>query len=81
MRRLSDLKINQEGIIEDIKDSNLKQKLLEMGCIPGERVKIMRRAPFKGPIAILISSYMLSLRTEDAQKISIKSINTTLENA
>lgn len=72
MRRLSELSIGDCGVIDSISDSELKQKLLEMGCTPGEKVHVVRQAPFQGPIAILISSYMLSLSKDDAQSIIIR---------
>ena len=75
MRRLSDLEVGEKAIIHDILDSGLKQKLLEMGCIPGEKIQVIRQAPFNGPIAVLISSYTLSIRRNDAQKISTKAID------
>jgi ferrous iron transport protein A len=46
--------------------------LLEMGCTPGEQFEVVRKAPFGGPIAILISSYILSIRKEDARSIAVK---------
>ncbi len=72
MQRLADLPIGTKGEIRSIFDSDLEQKLLEMGCTPGEKIEVLRRAPFGGPIAILVSSYMLSLRKEEALKIDIK---------
>lgn len=72
MKRLSELSIGQHGVIDSVLDSELKQKLLEMGCTPGEKIHVVRQAPFHGPIAILLSSYMLSLSKDDAQSIIIK---------
>jgi DtxR family Mn-dependent transcriptional regulator/ferrous iron transport protein A len=43
-----------------------------MGCTPGEKIEVVRRAPFGGPVAILVSSYVLSVRKEDALKIDVK---------
>ncbi len=72
MQRLANLAIGTKGKIRSISDSDLEQKLLEMGCTPGEQIKVVRRAPFGGPVAILVSSYVLSVRKEDALKIDIK---------
>ena len=55
-----------------IYDNSLEQKLLEMGCTAGEQFEVVRKAPFGGPIAILISSYILSIRKEDAKSIAVK---------
>ena len=75
MRKLTDLLIGDKGEMYSILDSELEQKLLEMGCTPGEQIEVVRKAPFCGPIAILVSSYVLSIRKEDAMKIEVKSLN------
>ena len=72
MQKLANLSIGAKGEIRSISDSDLEQKLLEMGCTPGERIEVVRRASFGGPVAILVSSYVLSVRKEDALKIDVK---------
>ena len=71
MRKLSDIAIGKEYIIDTINDDELAQKLLEMGCTPGEKVVVERKAPFNDPIAVVVSGFMLSLRKEDAQQIIV----------
>ena len=72
MKILAYLSIGAKGEMLDISDDLLEQKLLEMGCTPGEQFEVVRKAPFGGPIAILISSYVLSIRKEDAMSIEVK---------
>jgi len=72
MQKLANLSIGAKGEIQSISDSDLAQKLLEMGCTPGEQIEVVRKAPFGGPVAILVSSYVLSVRKEDALKIDVK---------
>ena len=72
MQKLANLAIGAKGKIRSISDSDLEQTLLEMGCTPGEEIEVVRRASFGGPVAILVSSYVLSVRKEDALKIDIK---------
>lgn len=72
MQKLANLSIGAKGEIQSISDSDLEQKLLEMGCTPGEQIEVVRRAPFGGPVAILVSSYVLSVRKEDALRIDVK---------
>ena len=74
MQKLSDIAIGKEYIIDSINDDELAQKLLEMGCTPGEKVVVERKAPFNDPIAIVLSGFMLSLRKEDAQQIIVKKL-------
>jgi len=72
MQNLAELVIGSKGEMIQISDNSLEQKLLEMGCTPGEQFEVVRKAPFGGPIAILISSYVLSIREEDARSINVK---------
>jgi len=74
MQNLSRLPLFKSAEICKIHDQDLEQRLLEMGCTPGEKITVVRRAPFKGPIAIMVSSYMLSIRYDDACNIDIKVI-------
>ena len=72
MQNLAELSIGSKGEMVQIFDNSLEQKLLEMGCTPGEKFEVVRKAPFGGPIAILISSYILSVRSEDACSIEVR---------
>ena len=72
MQKLANLSIGTKGEIRSISDSDLEQKLLEMWCTPGEQIEVVRKAPFGGPVAIFVSSYVLSVRKEDALKIDVK---------
>lgn len=68
---LADLKKGEEAIIESFSDEEMALKLMEMGCLPGEKVRVERIAPFGDPIAISVSGYMLSMRKEEAATINI----------
>ena len=70
--KLSDLKPGQSAIIKSFDNSELSLKLLEMGCLPGERISIVQTAPLDGPISVLISGYSLSLRKLEAETILIE---------
>lgn len=71
-RYLSELRPGQRGVIDSFTDYELSLKLLEMGCLPGEVVEVVRIAPFGDPIAISVAGYVLSLRKEEARTIRIK---------
>ncbi|MBC8266251.1 MAG: ferrous iron transport protein A [Flavobacteriales bacterium] len=72
MQKLSEIAIGKEYIIQEIMDTELAQKLLEMGCTPGEKIVVERKAPFNDPIAIIVSGFMLSIRQDDAKQIIVK---------
>ncbi|MFZ7146311.1 MAG: FeoA family protein [Bacteroidota bacterium] len=73
IRLLSELKKGQKGLIDSFTDYELSLKLLEMGCIPGEMIEVIRIAPLGDPIAISVAGYMLSLRKAEAATVRIKS--------
>ena len=72
---LASLKKGEKAIIEDFSDPELSIKLLEMGCTPGEKVELEKKAPLGDPIAINISGYVLSLRMSEAETVRIRRIN------
>jgi ferrous iron transport protein A len=47
-------------------------KLMEMGCLPGEEIRVDRIAPLGDPIAINVSGYQLSLRKREASTIILQ---------
>ncbi len=57
--------------IDQVGDSELKERLMTMGLIPGTKVKILRSAPLGDPMALGIRSYNLALRRADAEKIQV----------
>lgn len=73
--RLSDLKPGQEAIIKEFEDSDIYLKLLEMGCVPGEKVFLEQVAPLGDPISVKISGYSLSLRLNEAEHIRVQIIS------
>jgi ferrous iron transport protein A len=47
---------------------------MEMGCVPGEKIKVDMIAPFKDPISISVAGYQLSLRLNEAEHIFVEEI-------
>jgi len=47
---------------------------MEMGCVPGETIRIDHIAPLGDPISITVSGYNLSLRLNEAEKIWVEEI-------
>ena len=63
-----------EAIIESFHDDDIKLKLLEMGCLPGEKISVVRFAPLGDPIAFSVSGYLLSMRKDEAATVEVKLI-------
>jgi ferrous iron transport protein A len=70
-KKLSEIKIGESAVIEKFTDDLMKLKLLEMGCLPGERVTVDRFAPFGDPMAITIADSVLSIRMEEAANVIV----------
>ena len=68
---LSDLKIGEAGVVEDFSDVELSLKLMEMGCIPGEKIQLHKFAPMGDPMMIEVSGYFLTMRKQEAQTIRV----------
>ncbi|MBE7173741.1 MAG: ferrous iron transport protein A [Williamsia sp.] len=74
VKKLSQLKIGTRAEIIAFENNDMYIKLMEMGCIPGEPIKIDQVAPLGGPIAISVSGYNLSLRLEEADNILVREL-------
>ncbi len=75
MKKLSLLKVGESGIIDSFITDDISIKLMEMGCVPGEKVRVEQIAPLGDPICIYVAGYQLSLRIDEAQSILIKENN------
>ena len=73
MKKLSELKIGESGIIHSFENDDIFLKLMEMGCIPGELITVEQVAPLGDPISISVAGYQLSLRMNEADTIFIAS--------
>ncbi len=70
---LGDLKIGQSGTIESVGgEGALRLRFLDMGLIPGTKVQLQKVAPLGDPIQILVRGYELTIRLEDAGKITMQ---------
>ena len=49
-----------------------KERLVEMGLLPGTIIRIVKQAPFSGAVEIKVRDYYLSLRLEDIGNIIVQ---------
>ena len=71
---LKDGKTGMSLRVDKVGDSELKQRLMTMGLIPGTRIKVLPSASMGDPMAIGLRSYNLALRRADAEKIEVTEI-------
>ena len=70
---INDMKIGQSGIIGTVGgEGALRLRFLDMGLIPGTQVTLQKIAPMGDPIQIRLRGYELTIRREDAMKITLK---------
>jgi len=71
MKTVAQLHIGETAVIDKFTDNFLSLKLLEMGCLPGEKIKLKRIAPLGDPLMVSISGYSLTLRKSEAETILV----------
>ncbi|MDT0557879.1 FeoA family protein [Ichthyenterobacterium sp. W332] len=69
---VADLNKGQRAIIIDVSSDQIPLKLLEMGCLPGNEVKLLQVAPFKDPMYLNINGSYLAIRKDTASLITIE---------
>ena len=70
---LRDLKIGRSGLVLTVGgEKMLRRRLLEMGITPRTTVTVKKTAPMGDPIELYLRGYALSLRLEDAEKITVE---------
>ncbi|MBC7722747.1 MAG: FeoA domain-containing protein [Pedobacter sp.] len=66
--------VGHKAMIHSFEKDDIFIKLMEMGCVPGELVKVIQVAPLGDPISISVSGYNLSLRLNEANSIFIEEV-------
>ncbi len=70
---LSELSTGQAGVVVKIKGQGaLHRRLLDMGLVTGETIKVERAAPLGDPVEFTLKGYHLSLRKEEADGIIVE---------
>jgi ferrous iron transport protein A len=69
--RLSQLQIGESATIEKFNDDFLSLKLMEMGCMPGEKIVMEGVAPLGDPIIYNISGALMAMRKSEAETVVI----------
>jgi len=71
--KLDQLKPGQKATIIDIdEDGPVAQRLMAMGLLEGTKVSMTRKALGGDPVEVEVMGYALSLRKDEARRISIE---------
>ena len=72
---LSDLLPGNSAHIVQFLDEEISLNMIEMGCIPGTLVTMIRKAPFGDPLAFACHSSIISIRKAEAKTVIVKPEN------
>jgi ferrous iron transport protein A len=71
---LDQLTKGEQATIDTIETDQLPLKLIEMGCLPGNSISLIQKAPFNDPLYLKIDESHLAIRKETAQHIFVRLI-------
>lgn len=70
--KLSELGTGERGVIVKVSGhGSFRKRIVEMGFVRGNKVKVILNAPLRDPIEYEIIGYKISLRREEAAKIEV----------
>lgn len=70
---VAQLQPGESGVVESVGgEGALHWHLLDMGITPGVRVTLQKTAPMGDPLEIHLRGYALTLRKDDAAKITLR---------
>lgn len=70
---LDKLEIGRKGTIVSLSGKGqVKQRMMDMGLVPGSQVEVIRVAPLGDPIEINLKGYNLSLRRSEAKSVMVE---------
>ena len=67
----SALKIGETATITAVNLYEISLKLLEMGCLPGNKITLLQVAPLGDPLYFNVNDSHVAIRIETAREISI----------
>jgi Fe2+ transport system protein FeoA len=70
--RLSELKIGGAADVVTVHGTGaVSKRLMEMGIVPGVKLRVVKAAPFGDPIEIRLRGYSLAVRKTEAEAIEV----------
>lgn len=72
MKPLSELKIDEEGIVADSR--GLNRRLKALGIVRGAKIKCVLKSPLGDPKAYKICGAVIALREDDASRVMVEAL-------
>lgn len=69
---LSEMEPGQRAIVEKVEETANRDRLHELGFLPGTAIRMVRRAPLQDPIQISLRGFDLTLRRSEAAAIKVR---------
>ena len=78
--KLSELNTGERAVVVKVYGhGSFRKRIVEMGFVKGNKVKVVMNAPLKDPIEYEIIGYRISLRREEADKVEVISESEAME--
>jgi len=72
---LNELEIGEKAVVVKLENAEkIKNRLKNMGLVNGVKIRVVRKAPFNGPIEIKLRDFYLALRVDDAKYIKVNKL-------
>ncbi|NMC54288.1 MAG: hypothetical protein GYA48_11710 [Chloroflexi bacterium] len=72
---LSKMRVGQQGVVVSVRGKGqVRQRMMDMGVVPGSDVRVIRVAPLGDPIEFSVRGYNLSLRKSEAEEVIVEVI-------
>ena len=68
---IADLNVGDIAQIVACKETEIPLKLMEMGCLPEQKLKILQLAVANGPIYLEVNGSFIAIRKETATQIQV----------
>jgi len=73
---LADLQPGQTGTVTELQSAGLqRRRLMDLGVVPGTRVRVELRSPLGDPVAYRVRGALVVLRQEQARQILVSGIS------
>ncbi|MEQ9468865.1 MAG: FeoA family protein [Ekhidna sp.] len=72
MSKISSILPSVSCTISHIEESDLKDRLYEMGIYPDQTIEVLRKAPLGDPLLVQIEGQLIMLRRNEADLIAIR---------
>jgi ferrous iron transport protein A len=70
---LSRMAVGERGRVTSIGAVGpMRRRLMDMGLVPGEIVRVVKVAPLGDPLEVTVKSYCLSLRRKEAEGVAVE---------